>query len=662
MFPMKWTAGMVLACVAFGTQGAQAQQRQQTQQQRQQAQQPQQFASEDDMFAALREAARRDDGAKAFDLSSRLSNYAIPSYIEYYRLKPQVRNLPNAEIRDFLKRHEGSAIADRLRNDWLLELGRARDWATFDEQYPQFVLDDDTQVKCYALMSRIERGHNVAADARALLVSPRDYGEACPALVMRLAETRQFNEDDVWDQVRLAAEFNSPNLMRKLALATDAPEGLVAQAYDKPAAFLARSASGSRAQHEAFLIAVGRVARNNLEQAGAEVLGASSYLSPRELATGWSMVAMQAAQKLQPDAVEYWKKTTGAAMSLDGHQWRVRSALRAGDWAMVRRGIEAMPAALKDDSPWVYWLGRAYKAQGQREQADALFKSIAAVNGFYGQLALEELGQKITIPPRAAAPSEEDMAAMSANQGFRRAFRFFDMNMRFEGYREWNWQLRKMTERQLLAAAEFARRNNVLDRMVNTSDRTKTEFDFTQRFPSPHHDIMHPATRDLGLDKAWVYGLIRQESRFIQTARSHVGASGLMQLMPATAKEVARKIGMLDFSQARINEIDTNIMLGTNYLYMVLQSLDGSQPLATAAYNAGPGRPKAWRSTLTRPVEGAIFAETIPFAETRGYVKNVMSNATYYAALFENAPQSLKARMGTIAPKGYSGSGNGEPF
>jgi soluble lytic murein transglycosylase len=220
-------------------------------------------------------------------------------------------------------------------------------------------------------------------------------------------------------------------------------------------------------------------------------------------------------------------------MSLDGYQWRVRSALRAGNWAMVRSGIEAMPTALKDDSPWVYWLGRACKAQGQREQADALFKSIAAVNGFYGQLALEELGQKIAIPPRAAAPSEEEMAAMSANQGFRRAFRFFDMNMRFEGYREWNWQLRKMTERQLLAAAEFARRNNVLDRMVNTSDRTKTEFDFTQRFPSPHHDIMHPATRDLGLDKAWVCGLIRQDSRFIQTARAHVGAGEVRAIFGA---------------------------------------------------------------------------------------------------------------------------------
>jgi len=652
MFPMKWTAGLVLACAASFLSAAHAQLRQPQQQ----------YASDDDMFAALREAARRDDAPKALDLASRLANYSIPSYIEYYRLKPRVKDLPEAEIRDFLKRYGGSAIADRLRNDWLLELGRVRDWNTFDEQYPLFVLDDDTQVKCYALMSKIDHGQKVAAEARTLLVSPRDYGEACPALVMRLAETGQFSDDDVWQQVRLAAEYGLPNIMRRLALATDAPDGLLQQAYDKPGAVLAKSANGPRAVHEAFLIAVGRAARNNIEQAGAEVLGASSYLSPRETAIGWSMVALQAALKLEPDAVDYWRKTTGAPMSLDGYQWRVRSALRAGDWAMVRSGIEAMPASLKDDNAWVYWLGRAYQAQGQREQANERFQSIAAQHNFYGQLALEELGQKITIPPRAAPPSEDDVAAMASNPGFRRAFRFFDMNMRFEGYREWNWQLRKLNERQHLAAAEFARRNNVLDRMVNTSDRTKTELDFTQRFPAPHNEVMHPATQTLGLDKAWVYGLIRQESRFVQAARSHVGASGLMQLMPGTAREVARKIGMLDFHPGRINEIGTNILLGTNYLNLVLQSLDGSQPLATAAYNAGPGRPKAWRSTLTRAVEGAIFAETIPFAETRGYVKNVMSNATYYAALFENAPQSLKARLGIIAPKGYTGNATGEPF
>jgi soluble lytic murein transglycosylase len=287
---------------------------------------------------------------------------------------------------------------------------------------------------------------------------------------------------------------------------------------------------------------------------------------------------------------------------------------------------------------------------------------VASQDSFYGQLALEELGEKVSAPAAPAPVTAAELAQAAANPDLQRALRLFALRLRADGTREWNWALRDMNDRQLLAAAEFARRNEILDRMVYTSERTRTELDYTQRFPAPHDEILHPTAKSLAMDRAWVYGLIRQESRFIQAARSHVGASGLMQLMPATAREVARKIGMLDFSQARINEIDTNIMLGTNYLNMVLQSLDGSQPLATAAYNAGPGRPKAWRATLTRPVEGAIFAETIPFAETRGYVKNVMSNATYYAALFENAPQSLKARLGTITPKGYSGSPNGEAF
>jgi soluble lytic murein transglycosylase len=224
------------------------------------------------------------------------------------------------------------------------------------------------------------------------------------------------------------------------------------------------------------------------------------------------------------------------------------------------------------------------------------------------------------------------------------------MGLRFEGNREWNWQLRRMNERQLLAAAEFARQSEVLDRMVTTADRARVELDFTHRFPSPHDDIMHTATQPMGLDKAWVYGLIRQESRFVKSARSHVGASGLMQIMPATAKYVARKIGMAGFTLNNLNDTRTNITLGTQYLNMVLNNLGGSQTLATAAYNAGPGRPRLWRASLERPIEGAIFAETIPFSETRNYVKSVLANATWYAALFENKPQSLKARLGFVMP------------
>ena len=158
------------------------------------------------------------------------------------------------------------------------------------------------------------------------------------------------------------------------------------------------------------------------------------------------------------------------------------------------------------------------------------------------------------------------------------------------------------------------------------------------------------AARSTGLDPDLVRAVIRVESSFRSDAVSGSGAQGLMQLMPGTARWVARKIGLGDFRLDQVDQLETNITLGTHYLNMVLQDLGGSQALATAAYNAGPRRPRAWRATLARPVEGAIFAESIPFTETRDYVKKVLSNATYYAALFEGKPQSLKARLGTVAP------------
>jgi soluble lytic murein transglycosylase len=611
------------------------------------------FASDDDAFFALREAARNNDRPRTAELAARLGNYAIPSYVEYFRLKPRIASAPEQEIRDFLIRYDGQAIADRLRNDWLLELGRARNWTLFDEQYPKFVLNDDTQVKCYALLSKVAKGEKAADEARNVLVTPQNYGEACTTLITALVQSNQFTADDVWAQVRLIAESGFGSAIRRLAPVTEASEAALMQALDKPDAVLARGPGNGRAAHELFLLALGRRAKNNPDHAVSVLITASDRLNPQEVALGWAQIALQSSMKLAPDAVVYWHRTNDAPLSFDGHQWKARAALRAGDWKLVKTAIDAMPPVLAGDATWVYWLGRAYRAAGKTEEAQKQFESIADQTNFYGQLALEELNQKIAIPPPAHPVTPEEIAPMAANAGFNRAFKFFELNMRFEGYREWNWELRKMNERQHLAAAEFARQRNVLDRMVNTSDRTKSEFDFTQRFPSPFRDFMTATTQKLGLDMAWVYGLIRQESRFVQNARSHVGASGLMQVMPATAQFVARKIGLSGYSQGQMSDINTNIVLGTNYLNMVLNDLDGSQALATAAYNAGPGRPRAWRSTLNRAVEGAIFAESIPFAETRDYVKKVLSNATYYAALFENKPQSLKARLGTVAPKGF---------
>lgn len=602
-------------------------------------------------FVALREAALRGDTGDAGRIALRLSGYPIPSYVDYYRLYPRLASAPEGEIRQYLERYEGTAIADRLRNDWLLLLGRTHDWRVFDEQYTRFVLNDDTQVKCYALMSCMAKGENVAKPARDLLQQPKYYGDACVELVGKLAQDKKFSESDVWRQVRLSVEYGMTGTARRIAAFTDVNEKQLLQAIDKPYAILDRGAIGGRTSHELFLIALGRAARDSRDKAVRALEKAQARLNSEEVAIAWSQVALQASLALQKEAANYWRRTFDAPLSQDGYQWRVRAALRDGDWPMVAKAIDVMPRELQKDPAWTYWRGRAHAALGQQEDAKPLFQQLAGQHHFYGLLSSEELVQPIVAPTKPSAPTSAELAEAAANPGFRNALKFYELELRFEGNREWNWQLRKMNDRQLLAAGEFARNSEVLDRMVASADRAKVELDLSQRYPTPHDDIMHGATTGIGLDKAWVYGLIRQESRFVKSARSSVGASGLMQIMPGTANYVAKKIGMSGFTLANLNDTRTNITLGTQYLNMVLANLGGSQTLATAAYNAGPSRPRQWRALLDKPVEGAIFAESIPFSETRGYVKNVLANATWYAAQFENRPQSLKARLGVVAPR-----------
>jgi soluble lytic murein transglycosylase len=613
---------------------------------------------EDDAFLLLRDAVRQDDAAKVAFYAERLANYQIPSYVDYYRLKSHLRDAANSEVREFLRRYEGSAIADRMRNDWLLELGRRRDWAAFDEQLPLFVLSDDTQVKCYGLMSRALKGQRVAEQARVLLVNPPVYGEACSGLVATLAQNGQFDSEDLWTQVRLAGEFDATGPGKRTMVLLGGPEKRIGQAIDLPAIALTKGVGSGRIDHEIYLVALGRMARTSVKLAVLALHKAAPRLTAQEQAIGWANIALASSYTLAPETNDYWRKAAGAPLSQDALQWKARYALRAGDWKQVRSTIRAMPLTLRNEPTWVYWLGRALMAETGASQptgeAAQLLRSISDQSNFYGQLALEELGQLITIPPAGPPIGQAEITPFATDPNFQRALKFFSMRLRFEGTREWNWALRGLSERQHLAAAEFARQNNILDRMVSTSEKTRIQVDYTQRFPSPHDDIMHPATQTLGLDKAWVYGLIRQESRFIMDSQSAVGASGLMQVMPSTGRWVAKKIGLTDFVQNMLSDVRTNILLGTNYMNMVLGSMDGSQTLATAAYNAGPGRLRSWRAALDKPMESAVFIESIPFVETRTYVKNVMSNATYYAALFEGRPQSLKARLGSVAPKGYS--------
>jgi soluble lytic murein transglycosylase len=607
---------------------------------------------DDDTFLLLREAARQNDGARTNALASRLPpGYPLASYVDYYRLKPRMRDATAEEVRELLRRHEGTAVAEQLRTEWLLDLGRRRDFATFEREMGQLARGDNLQIRCYALLARAGRGEQVGQEARALLGSPPAYGEACAALIAQLAQSGQLNEGDLYWQLRLAGEADATGPARRLALLLGASDTRAAQAVDVPAVAMARGIGKTRAERAIYLVALGRMARTSLKLATVALEKNSPKLSAEERAIGWASIAHAASIALSPDAFSYWQRANGVQLTNEQLQWKTRIALRRGDWKTVRATIDAMPPNLRAENTWVYWMARADKQEGRAADANAGFERIASQHNFYGQLALDDLGRQVVAPPPAQPISNEELASVNANPSLQRALKFYGMRLRAEGNREWNWGLRGMSDRQLLAAGELARRNDLLDRTVETSLRTRTELDYAQRFPAPHLDVLHPTAQGLGLDKAWVYGLIRQESRFVSDARSGVGASGLMQVMPATGKWVAAKIGMDNFVHGMLNDLRTNITLGANYMNMVLSNFDGDEILATAAYNAGPSRARAWRGVLDQPMEGAVFVESIPFSETRNYVRNVLANATNYAAVFENKPQSIRTRVRPVQPR-----------
>ena len=292
-----------------------------------------------------------------------------------------------------------------------------------------------------------------------------------------------------------------------------------------------------------------------------------------------------------------------------------------------------------------------WKMLGRDEEAEKLLLSLSNEYNFYGLLAAEELGlaTESGIMSGNFKPGRAELDAMLALPAVQRTLALYRMDQRTDAFKEWAWAVRKFDDRQLLTAAEIARRNGMYDRAINTADRTVLLHDFDLRYLAPYRDELRGHIQQNQLEEAWVYGLVRQESRFVTQAKSNVGAAGLMQVMPATARWAARKLGMKDYRHSMIKQTDANLALGTYYMKSVLGWFDNDAVLATAAYNAGPARARKWRGDI--PLEGAIYIETIPYGETREYVKKVMSNTMYYARQFGQPPLTLKQRLGVVAPR-----------
>jgi soluble lytic murein transglycosylase len=397
------------------------------------------------------------------------------------------------------------------------------------------------------------------------------------------------------------------------------------------------------------LFALTQIAKNAPEEAARVWEQHQEKYAPAEQHYGWGQIGLHAARRHDARALTWFQRAAvagGAGASELQAIWKARAALRAGKWIEVYRSIEAMPESLQNEAVWRYWKARALKALNANFPANVLFAKLSREIHFYGLLADEELPARLEARPADYKLTPDDLKAAEANPGLERALLLRKLGDDGNALAEWEWALRSMEDRALLAAAELARRNNWNDRAIATAEKTREVHAFDLRYIAPYRDLASDYAQENGLDEAWVYGLMRQESRFVDYARSGVGAQGLMQIMPSTAKWISRQMGLGKHAHNNVGKPETNIRFGTYYLKHIFDSLSQSPVLATAGYNAGPGRARKWQAEI--PLEGAIYVENIPFSETREYVKKVLANAMFYRSLFGGASQTLKERLGVI--------------
>ncbi len=613
----------------------------------------------DARILAAREALRTGDRDTLDQLAASKSPHVLERYVDYWRLHNVLvrEETPDpAEFEAFLNRYAGSVLAERLRAAWLQRFAKDEDWIGFIGAWGGLKAPDD-EMRCLHWLARLHIG-----DAGGLREAGREWqtldarAESCDTVIGMLADKGRLDVDALWARFHSQME---PARVRGVAdtlgwlPAAQMPDPAKLKALLKdPDRYLAKLRPGferTRTERELALGALGRLARDDPKLAYMRFVRITDRFSPAERAFGYVLLGWRGAQDHLPQAVD-WYRAAGrkAVMTAEQRAWRVRGALRKRDWKAVREAILAMPSNERAQAVWAYWLARATQALGDPEAATALFERIGKAPDYYSMLAQEELGHLFAPPPRARPIPAAVMAQAQSDPDLRRALTLFRLDLYTEGVREWNWRLRGASSVFRLAAAKVALKHDVYDRAINTAEYASPDSEYELRFITPYRDLIEPQARAQGLDLSWVYGLMRQESRFVHRAASRSGAQGLMQVMPATGKWVARKIGLSGYQRSQLSEPETNVLLGTSYMRIVLDDLEEHPVLASAGYNAGPSRAKRWRDART--IEGAIYVETIPFDETRHYVKNVMENAVVYAAMMEKRPQSLKTRLGVIDP------------
>ena len=571
-------------------------------------------------------------GVQALQRPSETPDKIVNDFYRFDSMQAAAKNGADAQVAQFLSTAQPSAMTESIRTAWLKNLGTRGDVAQFRQQYALLPeAGRDIETKCYAAAFGIEQNSRLVND---VLESGDKLSAGCFLLLQR--NIGSVNQSRAWRRVRILLAADQVAYARTLAAALGSP---------------LENTDGAGAQENQLRSVISTAAQKTPQASAMRLQQMAGSLTGEQAGFGWGVLATAYAKDQQFDqALALYVQADRSQLTQEHFDWFARSALRRKNWQTLDSVIASMPESGQRDATWLYWRGRALAAQGHSAEAQALYRQAAQTGrNFYAVLATEELGQRISTQNNVAQASAAQVEQISKDGAVHRALSLFhtslqnqDWKMRRQAQNEWRYATREMNEPTLLAAAQLAYNHQFYEMAIYSADKTNHLLNYNLRYITPYRDLVQTYSRQHGVDAAWVYGLIRQESRFVMGAQSSVGAQGLMQVMPATAREIARKIGM---DSQQLYTMDGNIRMGTWYMADARSRLQNNEVLATAGYNAGPGRARKWQGSA---MEGAIYAETIPFSETRDYVKKVMTNAVYYASIMQQPNTSLKQRMGTV--------------
>ena len=618
----------------------------------------------DEQFNDALQAANAGNIGLLQQFQTSMQNDVLGYYPEYWSLNVNLAIQPASNIVNFAQRYPQSAMAEKLAADYVEEKVKQADFATA-QPVLQYVTNADQAESCAVAQVRAKSGDSlVFAEYKDVWLNTNSQPEPCMGLGRMMLSSPLMTEQDrqqrLWGQLRAGQSGQALATAQTLGMSLSLSQ--LNQIQANPLNYLWSAPKASATDHAYLVFALGRLADSDLNTAISSVQRAAQGTPVQVQKALYRVVGYIGGTTVMKnnfnrEVLDYLDASYGLPFSAEEAEIYARQSIRFSSWESLIRAIDAMSVSQKQEDRWQYWLARASEQRGDagsKRTAQEIFKRLAQGDDYHNLLAKDHLGQSYNNIPNNVQPSNSDIQRLNQDIHFSRAFALRRVNAP-DNYinREWNWAVRqaylKHDDGLLLAAAKRATDMGWYDRAIYAADRTENKHNYAYRYAMPHQSYVVSHSRNAGIDPAWAYGLMRQESRFVSHARSHVGAGGLMQIMPDTAKLVARQMGET-YNPAALTDMNTNIRYGTFYLSMIQSQLSNSPVLATAGYNAGPNRARRWQPDV-QPIAADQYTETIPLIETRDYVKHVMTNATHYGVLLGQGAQSIEKRMNIIPLK-----------